>query len=248
QAPSWTTLPRTVWTMREKNSTSPRDSGRALWTSGTAVTAIFVALAAALGFLLLSVPNVELVTFTVFASGVVLGRWRGALVGALAMAIYSGANPYGSGLGVPTMLAAQLAASAFAGLMGGIAAPLWRRRAAEGAPGQGWRPGAPVVGLAGRGHRALPLVAGGLGLAVTAVYQAAVIVGLAVMSPEFRTGALAVLLSNAFFGSVHLVSNTIVFAVLAPAVLPRLVRLAGPRPTDAGARTPSAPGTYGGNE
>jgi len=231
--------------MSERNSTSPRDSGSALWTSGTAVTAIFVALAAALGFLLLSVPNVELVTFTIFASGVVLGRWRGALVGVLAMAIYSGANPYGSGLGVPTMLAAQLAASAFTGLVGGITAPLWRG-AVKGAPRRGGRLDAAAVDRAGGGHRALPLVAGGLGFVLTAVYQAAVIVGLAVMSPEFRTGALAVILSNAFFGSVHLVSNTIVFAVLAPAVIPRIVRMAGLR-TTAGARIPSAPGAHGGN-
>jgi hypothetical protein len=90
-------------------------------------------------------------------------------------------------------------------------------------------------------------VAGGLGLVLTAVYQAAVIVGLAVMSPEFRTGALAVLLSNAFFSSVHLVSNTIVFAVLAPAVLPRIVRLAGLRRTDACSQTPGATGANGGN-
>ena len=233
--------------MSERNSTSPRNSGRTLWTSGTAVTAIFVALAAALGFLLLSVPNVELLTFTVFASGVVLGRWRGALVGVLAMAIYSGANPYGSGLGVPTMLAGQLAASAFTGLMGGIMAPLWRRRGTEGTRSLGGRLDEPEIGRAGGGHRAMPLVAGGLGFVLTAVYQAAVIVGLAVMSPEFRTGALAVLISNALFGSVHLVSNTIVFAVLAPAVLPRIVRLACPGATDAGARTPSAPGACGGN-
>jgi hypothetical protein len=215
--------------MKEKNSTDPGSSARALWTSETATTAIFVALAAALGFLLLSVPNVELVTFTVFASGVVLGRWRGALVGALAMAIYSGFNPYGSGLGVPTMFAAQLGASAFTGLMGGVTAGLWRGPL-------------PVAG-----RRGLPLVAGGIGLVLTAVYQAAVIIGLAVMSPEFRTGAVAVLLSNAFFSSVHLVSNTIVFAVLAPTVLPKILRLAGPRATDAGTRTPGAPGAYGGN-
>ncbi len=190
--------------------------------------AIFVALAAALGFLLLSVPNVELVTFTVFASGVVLGRWRGALVGALAMAIYSAANPYGSGLGVPTMFAAQLAASAFAGAMGGVAAPLWRARGGGAVPG-------------------LPLVAGGIGFALTVVYQAGVIFGLAVMSPEFRTGAVAVLLSNAFFSAVHLVSNTIVFAVLAPTVLPRVVRLAGARLSRPGrGRAPSAPGADGG--
>ncbi len=215
--------------MSERNSTDTGSSARALWTSETAATAIFVALAAALGFLLLSVPNVELVTLTVFASGVVLGRGRGALVGALAMAIYSGFNPYGSGLGIPTMFAAQLAASAFTGLMGGATARLWR--------------GPPLAA----GRRGLPLVAGGIGLALTAVYQAAVIVGLAVMSPEFRTGAFAVLLSNAFFSSVHLVSNTIVFAVLAPTVLPKILRLAGLRTTDAGTRTPGAPGAYGGN-
>ena len=215
--------------MSERNSTDTGSSARALWTSETAATAIFVALAAALGFLLLSVPNVELVTFTVFASGVVLGRGRGALIGALAMAIYSGFNPYGSGLGIPTMFAAQLAASAFTGLMGGTTARLWR--------------GPPLAA----GRRGLPLVAGGIGLALTAVYQAAVIVGLAVMSPEFRTGAFAVLLSNAFFSSVHLVSNTIVFAVLAPTVLPKILRLAGLRTTDAGTRTPGAPGAYGGN-
>lgn len=233
--------------MSERNSTSPRDSGRALWASETAATAIFVALAAALGFLLLSVPNVELVTFTVFASGVVLGRWRGALVGALAMAIYSGANPHGSGLGIPTMFAAQLVASAFAGLMGGVTAPLWRGRAVPGTPDPGERHDAPSTGRTVAGRRGLPLVAGGLGLALAAVYQVAVIVGFAVMSPEFRTGALAVLLSNAFFSSVHLLSNTVVFAVLAPTVLPRVVRLAGLRPMNPDARTPSAPGAGGGN-
>jgi len=224
--------------MSERNSTDTGSSARALWTSETAATAIFVALAAALGFLLLSVPNVELVTLTVFASGVVLGRGRGALVGALAMAIYSGFNPYGSGLGIPTMFAAQLAASAFTGLMGGATARLWR-----GPPLAAGRRGLPLAA----GRRGLPLVAGGIGLALTAVYQAAVIVGLAVMSPEFRTGAFAVLLSNAFFSSVHLVSNTIVFAVLAPTVLPKILRLAGLRTTDAGTRTPGAPGAYGGN-
>ncbi len=233
--------------MREKSSTDPGSSARALWTSETATTAIFVALAAALGFLLLSVPNVELVTFTVFASGVVLGRCRGALVGALAMAIYSGFNPYGSGLGVPTMFLAQLAASAFAGLMGGITARLWRGRAAGRVTGSGERFDSPSTGRDVAGWRGLPLVAGGIGLALTAVYQVAVIVGLAVMSPEFRTGALAVLISNAFFSSVHLVSNTIVFAVLAPTVLPKILRLAGARTNDAGTRTPGAPGAYGGN-
>ena len=218
------------------------------WNSETAVTAIFVALAAALGFLLLSVPNVELVTFTVFASGVVLGRWRGALVGALAMAIYSAANPYGSGLGVPTMFAAQLLSAAFTGLMGGVAAPLWRVRDGGRASGS---PAEPFDGAAGRsvlGRRGLAVLAGGIGFALTLVYQTGVIVGLAAMSPEFRTGALAVLLSNAFFSGVHLVSNTIAFAVLAPTVLPRIVRSAGSHLSSSGGGRPvPAPRSDGGN-
>ncbi len=115
--------------MSERNSTDPGRSGRALWTSETATTAIFVALAAALGFLLLSVPNVELVTFTVFASGVVLGRWRGALVGVLAMAIYSGANPYGSGLSPAGAIASRSGWDEAGSPEGGAAEP---RSAAAG--------------------------------------------------------------------------------------------------------------------
>ena len=210
--------------------------------------AIFVALAAALGFLLLSVPNVELVTFTIFASGVVLGRWRGALVGAVAMAIYSAANPYGSGLGVPTMFAAQLAASAFAGAMGGVAAPLFRVRGEKRTSGPAAPYDARAAGLSVTGRRGLPVLAGGIGFALTVVYQTGVIVGLAAMSPEFRTGALSVLISNAFFSGVHLVSNTIVFAVLAPTVLPKVVRLAGSRLSQPrGGPAPPAHGADGGS-
>ena len=80
------------------------------------------------------------------------------------------------------------------------------------------------------------------------VYQTGVIVGLAAMSPEFRTGALSVLISNAFFSGVHLVSNTIVFAVLAPTVLPKVVRLAGSRLSQPrGGPAPPAHGADGGS-
>ena len=174
-------------------------------TPATAATALFAALAVALGYLLISVPNVELLSFTVFASGVILGRLRGALVGALAMAIYSALNPAGSGLGIPTLYVAQIAATAVIGMAGGVSAPLWRNG----------------------GGLSLALVSGGTGLVLTALYQSAVILGLAAASPEFRTGAMAVLVSNAFFSLVHLFSNTAIFAVLAPVVLPRAIGMFG---------------------
>jgi hypothetical protein len=190
-------------------STDPGRAGARSWTFEAALTAVLVALAVALGFVLLSVPNVELLTFTVFASGAVLGCWRGALVGALAMAIYSGINPYGSGLAIPTLYAGQIAATAIAGLAGGLSARLWR-------PPRESRPGVAVRALAG----------GAFGFAATLVYQVAVIVGLAAAAPEFRTGVLAAVVSNAFFSAIHLVSNTVIFAVLAPVALPRLGGLA----------------------
>lgn len=167
--------------------------------------AIFAALAAALGFLLIHVPNVELLTFTVFAAGVLLGRLKGAVTGALAMALYSGANPYGSGAAIPTLFIAQVCATALAGFVGGAASALWR----EG-----------TVGLP------LRIVSSALtGFMLTVIYQVAVVVGISAMSPDFRTSTMAVVASNAFFAVTHIVSNTVLFAVLGPAVLPRLRRL-----------------------
>ncbi len=165
--------------------------------------AVFAGLAVALGYLLSWLPNIELVTFTVFASGVVLGAWRGALTGALAMAIYSGFNPHGSGLGIPPLYAAQILGAAFAGFLGGAARAVWAAPRRLGAA-----PGA--------------LAGAGLGLAATLVYQVLVVAGLTAAMPEAGVGLLAALASNAVFSAIHLVSNTVVFAVLAPALLPRL--------------------------
>lgn len=212
--------------MSESGSTDRGRQARSIWNSRTATTAVFVALAAAMGFLLISVPNVELLTFTVFAAGVVLGRWRGALVGLLAMGIHSGANPYGSGLGIPTLFAAQLGASALSGFAGGSVRRLWTGR-----------------GPGSHGRTRLAVASGILGLGLTAVYQAAVIVGIASMSPEFRTSAFAVIIANAFFSSIHLASNTVLFAVLAPTVLPRVLELAGAPGAPAGGTRASLRGS-----
>lgn len=227
--------------------TSTDRGRRADWlrSSGTAEAALFVALAVALGYLLVSVPNVELITFTMFASGVALGRWRGALVGAVSMAIYSGANPVGSGLALPTLFTAQVAASAAIGLAGGVASPLWRSFAGlpRGRDAGGSAPDAAPARAPAAGRAWRSLVAGATGLVLTLIYQLAVIAGVAAASPEFRTGAAAMLVSNALFFAIHLVSNTVVFAVLAPAVLPKVIGLSRSRSPFEGARR--APGSEG---
>ena len=69
-----------------------------------------------------TIPNFEVLTLVVFASGVLLGARDGALVGTVTMLLYSLLNPYG--LAHPLVTAAQVAGEAVAGLTGGLAAGL----------------------------------------------------------------------------------------------------------------------------
>jgi hypothetical protein len=169
--------------------------------------AILTALAVALGMLLAHVPNIELISFTVFVSGAVLGRWRGACLGMIVMGIYSGANPIGSGLGIPPMFVAQVLAMGFAGFVGGCLRGVWRTG----------------------GRLREVIFAAVTGFVLTGIYQVGVIAGLAVASLDVGTGFRAALVANAFFSTVHMVSNTIVFAVLVPVIVPRAVATAGRR-------------------
>ncbi|MBD3367289.1 MAG: hypothetical protein GF405_03805 [Candidatus Eisenbacteria bacterium] len=194
------------------NSTEDGPAGRPLLRN-VALPAVFVGTAVALGFLLAPVPNVELVTFTIFAAGGVLGGGRGALVGALTAALYSGLNPAGSGVAIPTLFAAQVIAWALVGAAGGLTERIYL----------------PL----GRGADGLrTALSGGLGALLTLMYQGAVIVGLALAGmtiggsgfawATWRHDLAAALTANAFFSLVHVVSNAILFAVLAPRIMPRL--------------------------
>jgi hypothetical protein len=66
------------------------------------------------------IPNFEVLTLVVFASGVLLGTRDGALVGGLAELIFSLLNPYG--VAHPLVTLAQVAGVALAGAAGGMAA------------------------------------------------------------------------------------------------------------------------------
>ena len=103
---------------------------------------------------------------------------------------------------------AQILGAAFAGFLGGAARAVWAGPRRLGA----------ALGA---------LVGAGLGLAATLAYQVLVVVGLTAAMPDAGVGFLAALASNAVFSAIHLVSNAVVFAVLAPALLPRLSAMRG---------------------
>jgi hypothetical protein len=87
-----------------------------------ALEAALAALAIAVGFALTALPNVELFTFVVFLSGVLLGSRSGMRVGGLAAIGYGLLNPYG--LPGPPLLAALVVSRMLIGIAGGWARPV----------------------------------------------------------------------------------------------------------------------------
>ncbi|MBN2171058.1 MAG: hypothetical protein JW819_07060 [Candidatus Krumholzibacteriota bacterium] len=90
----------------------------------TVRVALFASLAAALGFLLAPVPNIELFTFCLFLAGHALGLAGGVQAALLAVLLFYGLNPYGSSLLLPPLLLSQLTASALIAGLGAAHARL----------------------------------------------------------------------------------------------------------------------------
>lgn len=155
----------------------------------TIVTAaVLVALAVALGFALIHVPNVELITLMVFSSGHLLGRRIGLLVGAVSMGLFTTLNPLGMPV-VPLALT-QVTAMALIGLLGGQTrswvkrAPAWARLAL-------------------------------CGLLATMFYD--LITNLVMALSLGMIGQLTkVLIAGLSFSLLHMISNTVIFAAAGP--------------------------------
>ena len=92
----------------------------------TIMTGLFAAVSAALGFALIAIPNVEMITASIFLSGMLLGRMRGAIVGVTAEFIYSALNPMGTAF--PPLMAAQIITMGIVGFAGGLTAALVKER------------------------------------------------------------------------------------------------------------------------
>ena len=73
-----------------------------------AETGIFLALFLGLAYAFAFVPNLEYITAMAFLSGLLLGWKRGLFVALIGEAVFSIANPFGSSLAFPSLLAAQL--------------------------------------------------------------------------------------------------------------------------------------------
>ena len=146
-----------------------------------------VAAGLALGYLLAAVPNVEGISAVSFFAGYRLGARLGALVGMLAMGLFSLFNPLGPPL--PHVLVAQVVG------MGAV-----------GAAGRLWR------ALARRIPRP-EVLAGAMGAGLTALAAVMADYALAISVGRWRD-PLPVILAGLPFSAVRIGSNALIFAGL----------------------------------
>ena len=162
--------------------------------------AIFSAVAIGMGFSLMLIPNIELITVVVFLSGLYIGIWWGGLVGMTSMAIYSGMNPMGSGLSFPPLFAMQIIGMSLTGIIGGLVRPFF---------------------FVKQFNVFLISSLAILGFIVTLIYDMLTLIAYPIAAGLGFSGMLAALIKGLGFTLLHEISNAIVFVVS----IPRIVKL-----------------------
>lgn len=159
---------------------------------------LMVAVTAALGYAFAGVPNVELMTFTVFVTGFLLGSHLGTIIGAVAVAVHSVFNPLGAAM--PPLLIGQILGFALIGWVGGWSGPK-------------------IVRVK---QKALGIVlAGGVGFLLTLFYGVLTNVGAfySISGDDIDGNLVKFIIGGLTFTLMHLVWNTVLFSiVLVPAL------------------------------
>jgi hypothetical protein len=160
---------------------------------------VLIALAIALKLPILSIPNVEFLTFVVFSAGYLLGIIEGMLVGVISMSIYTSViTPYGL---PPLPIAfAQILSMALVGFGGGLVSKFSFAALCQSLP-SGLIPPLLVMALSG--------------LILTVIYDLLTNLATAFVMGQF----LPVMLAAIPFALVHILSNVVIFVVLTTLLL-----------------------------
>ncbi|MCK4812588.1 MAG: hypothetical protein KAT14_01475 [Candidatus Marinimicrobia bacterium] len=160
-----------------------------------AETGIFLALFLGLAYAFSYIPNLEYITAIAFLSGLLLGWKRGIFVAIIGEGIFSIANPFGSSLAFPTLLAAQLISFTIFALVG-AASRLYIPRLVSSKPAMA----AVMLGITG--------------LLLTLLYNVLTTVFYAIPSGFTMEQTLASIISGIPFYLINMIANTITFSVL----------------------------------
>ncbi len=161
---------------------------------------IFTALAVSFGYLLFFIPNVELITSVIFASGWLFGSSVGVTVGGISFAIFSLFNPLGASL--PPLFIAQVTGGMLIGSAGGLFRIIL----------SGLSPFLRVVILG---------IGGGF---LTLIYDVLTNIGGFIAFTTEET-FLAYLTTGIVFSLLHVVSNVLIFSILLFPTLKRVENL-----------------------
>jgi len=158
---------------------------------------IFIALILGLGYGLAFIPNIELITTTIFISGVLMGIKKGIIIGLISEFLFSALNPMGSGLLFPPMLICQVIAMSLVGFVGGLFHYKFYNNL-----------------------NALSLVLIGVtGFVLTLIYDIFVSIAFPISAGFTIKETIGAVITGIGFSTIHLVVNTIMFVVLTPVVI-----------------------------
>lgn len=160
-----------------------------------AETGIFLALFLGLGYAFCYIPNLEFITMIAFLSGLLLGWKRGLFVALIGEAIFSIANPFGSSLVFPSLLAAQLISFAVFALLGSSYRLF-------------------IVNIFKRSQSLMAVIFGATGLFLTILYNVMSTLAYSLTSGFDANQTLTTIISGIPFSMIQIIANTISFSVI----------------------------------
>lgn len=173
-------------------------------TDYLSMSAVFIATAVSLGFVLSTIPNLELMTLSIFLSGYVLGKFYGSFVGFFSAILWSSLNPWGSGLAYPSLFASQILGFSVTGFSGGfvrlITNPLKIRS----------------IGL---------IILGSSGFILTLFYDVITNLGSIFLSGFNFNTIRNILIASIPLSSFHIILNTLLFLTLLPILIKKLAQI-----------------------
>ena len=168
--------------------------------------AIFVAITIVLGLIFLTIPNVEMVTASIFLAGYLLGSKKGAIVGVVAEFLYSVLNPYG--IAAPPLLIAQIISMSIVGYFGGIAYILTSKT---------------------KKQLITSIQFGTFGFILTLLFDFLTTISFAIFMADTQKKIFASIISSIIYGLpfyiTHILANTLIFAIIVPLLIRSLTKI-----------------------
>jgi len=177
------------------------------------LTALFAGTGAAGGYLLMAVPNVEVLTLIMFLSGYTLGARQGVTASIIAALLYFGFNPQGGMF--PPLLIAQIVGLTAAPVAGALFNRISHSLECASHPEVSGKPAILPLSITIRQSLLLSAMA----IAATFWYDLLTNLAFPLATGMGINGVITVLIAGIPFSVLHIVSNVLIFIFIIPPLL-----------------------------